>query len=139
MPPLRKRWDYRAVRLMRGLQLLESVSVLSTPTSEPGRALCYWQGRGAILKQARFCPVSDGLCDHTLVSRTSALSVWPEDSSGIPWDLVRAAESGAPADLWHHGLNSDKILRGSVCSVKLRGRCWAKSPRPTSRRLLLGG
>lgn len=53
---LRKRCDYKAVRLMGGMQLLESVSLLSSPTSETVGLLCYWQGRSALLKQTRCFP-----------------------------------------------------------------------------------
>lgn len=94
---------------MGGMQLLESVSLLSSPTSETVGLLCYWQGRSALLKQTRRFPVSDGLWDDTLESGSSVLlSV---DCNGITWDLVRDAGSQAHAHLLHRSLIFYKIPR----------------------------
>lgn len=58
---VRKRCDYKAVRLTWGTQLLDQS--LHFPPSLWGQAgpLCYWQARGAIHKRTRSCPVCHSL------------------------------------------------------------------------------
>lgn len=145
---------------MWGVQLLESVSLLSTPSSETGN-LCATDGEEVPFSSRPGLPwFRWSLQSHPKVQNLSTLSaIW-----GLHWHALRqACQTCGPwaaclvylacvsLGVWHAcpGTLSEQQNLGPMHTYGIMvpilarspakcERCWAKFPDPPSRRLLLG-